>query len=101
MIDQTIFEPKQLLVQPLQRVGYSDRTAWLMAAMSELAYLEFENVDRLAGLVGDLAQAIGKERSEVATALKPLLQPDQHKAVSISGEAHLKAILDSIGFDLL
>ncbi len=46
MIDQTIFEPKQLLVQPLQRVGYSDRTAWLMAAMSELAYLEFEDADR-------------------------------------------------------
>ena len=45
MIDQTIFEPKQLLVQPLQRVGYSDRTAWLMAAMSELAYLEFEDAN--------------------------------------------------------
>ena len=41
-----------------------------MRAMNELALLEFENVDRVAGLVGDLAQAIGKERSEVATALK-------------------------------
>ena len=101
MIDQTIFEPKQLLVQPLQRVGYSDRTAWLMAAMSELAYLEFEDADWLAGLVGDLAQAIGKERSEVADALGSLLQPDQHKTVSVSGEERLKNILDSVGFDLL
>ncbi|MDY6978436.1 MAG: lipase family protein [Pseudomonadota bacterium] len=31
-----------LLEQPLRRSAYSDRTAWLMATLSELAYLPFE-----------------------------------------------------------
>jgi triacylglycerol lipase len=39
------FEYKELLLSPIKRAAYSDRTAWLMAKMSKLAYLPFENDD--------------------------------------------------------
>jgi len=39
------FEYEQLLDPPIKRAAYSDRTAWLMAKMSKLAYLSFENDD--------------------------------------------------------
>ncbi|WP_303905242.1 lipase family protein [Thiohalomonas denitrificans] len=34
---------EELLKPPLKRAAYSDRTAWLMAALSELAYTKFES----------------------------------------------------------
>ena len=39
------FEFKELLTPPIKRAAYSDRTAWLMAVMSKLAYLSFEKDD--------------------------------------------------------
>lgn len=39
------FEPKTLLRPPLMRAAYSDRTAWLMAKASKLAYIRFEDDD--------------------------------------------------------
>jgi len=33
---------KELLIPPIERPAYSDRTAWLMAEMSKCAYLKFE-----------------------------------------------------------
>ena len=39
------FEHEELLSPPIKRAAYSDRTAWLMAKMSKLAYLPFENDD--------------------------------------------------------
>jgi len=36
------FEYKELLTPPIKRAAYSDRTSWLMAKMSKLAYLSFE-----------------------------------------------------------
>ncbi|HDZ77197.1 MAG TPA: lipase family protein [Candidatus Omnitrophica bacterium] len=36
------FPHKDLLSPPIRRAAYSDRTAWLMAVMSQLAYLIFE-----------------------------------------------------------
>ena len=37
------FKHKELLSPPIKRAAYSDRTAWLMAVMSQLAYLLFED----------------------------------------------------------
>ncbi|MBU1043169.1 MAG: lipase family protein [Candidatus Omnitrophica bacterium] len=37
------FKYEKLLKSPVKRAAYSDRTAWLMAEMSQLAYFEFEN----------------------------------------------------------
>ena len=33
---------ESLLEPPIKRAAYSDRTAWLMAVMSSLAYIRFE-----------------------------------------------------------
>lgn len=38
----TFFEPKSLLNPPLMRAAYSDRTAWILAKFSQLAYNSFE-----------------------------------------------------------
>src|SRR2546427_12213373 len=35
-------EPIQLIVPPVSRAGYSDRSAWIMARCSQLAYVQFE-----------------------------------------------------------
>ena len=54
-ISGQIIEPS-LLELPEQRAGYSDRTAWLMAVMSQLAYFKFENWRTMSELSADLAQ---------------------------------------------
>ncbi len=42
-MEEEYFKYKELLSPPIRRAAYSDRTAWLMAEMSQLAYLKFEN----------------------------------------------------------
>ena len=42
-MDSQFFKYKELLSPPIRRAAYSDRTAWLMAVMAQLAYLPFEN----------------------------------------------------------
>ena len=79
MIDGTDFEQGSLLAQPLKRVGYSDRTGWLIAVMSELGYLRFEGADGLSGLLDDLARAVGQERPAVAAALAPCWTREERK----------------------
>lgn len=49
------FQHKKLLSPPIRRAAYSDRTAWMMAEMSRLAYLKFEN--STDGLKAALAKA--------------------------------------------
>lgn len=44
MVNQ-YFRYKELLSPPIKRAAYSDRTAWLMAEISKLAYLIFEKDD--------------------------------------------------------
>ena len=101
MLGKGDLSPKELLVQPLQRVGYSDRTAWLMASMSELAYLKFEDNTPLSSLIDDISHAIGKSPSQVSKVLEPLLDQEQREAVVATAEQRLKGILHSIDFDLL
>jgi hypothetical protein len=40
--EKMYFQHKELLNPPVKRAAYSDRTAWLMAEMSRIAYLKFE-----------------------------------------------------------
>lgn len=101
MLGKSDRAPDELLLQPLQRAGYSDRTAWLMALMSELAYLKFEDNAPLSSLIDEISHAIGKTPSQVTTALQPLLDREQHEAIVATAEQKLKDILNSIGFDLL
>lgn len=58
---EAFFEPATLLTPPTARAAYSDRTAWIMAKLSELAYREFDHEDpnkaqaELNELMSDLA----------------------------------------------
>lgn len=40
------FHPEELLALPIKRAAYSDRTAWLMAKLSNLAYVLFEQGEK-------------------------------------------------------
>lgn len=53
------FDNEKLMRPPTSRAAYSDRTAWLMAEMSRLAYYKFEGSVDLA----DIAKALAEEAS--------------------------------------
>ena len=59
--DVSIIEPT-LLGLPSHRVGYSDRTAWLMATMSQLAYFRFESTQTIAEIASELAAMSGENQ---------------------------------------
>ncbi len=46
MSDDPYFEHTRLLDPPIQRAAYSDRTAWIMAKLSQVAYEQFEGTDK-------------------------------------------------------
>lgn len=51
-------DSQALLSPPLTRLAYSDRSAWLMATLSQLVYLKFESsAEDMDQLVSSLAQA--------------------------------------------
>ena len=60
-----LIDTKELLKPPVGRAAYSDRTAWLMAEMSRLAYLTFEGPAAVReSLVEDLAKLTDKTAIE-------------------------------------
>ena len=91
----TPFDEPGLLGAPVMRAAYSDRTAWLMSAVSELAYYPFEDGDMVLNLATELANLSGVEAIEKR--LKKILSG----TVGGGNEATLAAILDVAGFTLL
>lgn len=88
----------QLLSPPVARAAYSDRTAWLMAEMSRLAYEKFENGDeKLDQVVEKLKGATNEKeiRKLVSRYAKLIAQPDEE------GLKRLKDGLADFGFDLV
>ena len=87
------------LGQPVQGSGYSDWRAWVMAIMSELAYMRFEEEDlsRLLALAAELAEALGQfPPAPDAQALEQLL------ATRDNGDYRLlRAVLAAGGFELV
>ncbi|MDV7339092.1 lipase family protein [Terasakiella sp. A23] len=53
---------KHLLVPPLKRAAYSDRTAWLMAQMSALAYIRFEKATTVDAALSDVLTLVTGEK---------------------------------------
>ena len=93
------FANKSLLEPPTKRAAYSDRTSYLMAEMSRLAYFKFEggnNVDEILTQVRELLP-----RNEKLVALERLIT----SRVSSSDEAQsrdiLSKILEDSGFSLV
>lgn len=60
---QNHFDAESLLSPPIKRAAYSDRTAWLMAEMSRLAYDKFEGGITLEKLAKDLAATNDKNQT--------------------------------------
>ncbi len=58
--DRSYFAHRHLLSPPILRAAYSDRTAWIMGQLSQLAYIEFEGNDEesAAHLTGRLRTAL-------------------------------------------
>jgi hypothetical protein len=69
------FKYKELLNLPIARAAYSDRTAWLMAEMSRLAYMKFEvNPDALKAALSqanfELVQVFNTEGTQAFLAIR-------------------------------
>ena len=85
--------------QSVQNLAYSWLTAWVMAIMSELAYMRFEEEDlsSLHALPAELAKAVGRIPSESeAQALERLLATRDNRDFRL-----LRAVLASGGFELV
>lgn len=88
----------ELLKPPVGRAAYSDRTAWLMAEMSVLAYEKFEsNDERLDAIVSKLKDA--SDSKEIKRLLTDYLEAaSQHEGV---GRLALVEGLRRLGFELV
>ncbi|ABM03668.1 lipase, class 3 [Psychromonas ingrahamii 37] len=88
-MDHSLLEP------PIKRAAYSDRTAWLMAVMSSLAYIRFEQPTPL----DELAKVLSRETNErnILTKLNALLAAENRDQL----KKELKSDLQDIGFELV
>lgn len=96
-IDETIIE-NTLLGLPSYRVGYSDRTAWLMATMSQLAYFQFENKNTITEIAEDLAKI--SEKEEISRYLQNIIGAIDQGG-SNDRRDFLTKLLKSAGFQLV
>ena len=93
------FEHEALLESPTKRAAYSDRTSYLMAEMSRLAYFKFEggsNIDELITQVRALLPA-----SQKLAALEALIKSQITSSSAAESRAILSEILEQRGFSLL
>lgn len=93
------FDDKRLLGIPTKRAAYSDRTSYLMAEMSRLAYLKFEGGNNVSEMV-DKVKALfpGHQNLEAVVALIKSQTPPSSEAES---KACLSNLLGQIGFSLV
>lgn len=92
-----VFDEAKLLDAPVRRAAYSDRTAWIMAAMSELAYYRFEGGQDFAGLAKDLIKF--NKTSDIEARLRGFLADFESSADDC--RAALEKCLDLAGFKLI
>jgi hypothetical protein len=68
------FGAPELLSPPIKRAAYSDRTAWLMAEMSRLAYDKFEGGRSLKSLAESLAKIKEDNKTKIVGLLKEYIE---------------------------
>lgn len=88
-----------LLTPPTKRAAFSDRTAYLMAEMSRLAYFKFEG----GNVIGEIKEIIGEyvpqgeAQVDLLAKIRNRLSPDS----SDHARAILRDILDAKGYELI
>lgn len=92
-----VFDEALLLNAPVRRAAYSDRTAWVMAAMSELAYFRFEGGQDFIGLAKDLTQI--DKAADIESRLRRFLAEFESSAEDSRGA--LANCLQQAGFELI
>ena len=93
------FANEALLESPTKRAAYSDRTSYLMAEMSRLAYFKFEggnNVDEIITQVRGLLP-----RNQKLAALEALIKSQVSNSSAAESRAILSEILEQSGFSLI
>ena len=88
----------QELKPPAKRTAYSDRTAWLMAALAEIAYVPFEG-ERKSSLLA-LAAELAKLTDAKNIAQKLEIFGRAVNARDSSDDAQLRSLLEMGGFRL-
>ena len=96
---QNYFSKVSLLKTPGKRAAYSDRTAYLMAEMSRLAYFRFEGGRNITEILGSLKNLTSdtKKIAEFEAIIKSSLVPDSAE----TGKALLEEILIRQEFELV
>ena len=95
---QSYFSNAELLKTPGKRAAYSDRTAYMMAEMSRLAYFRFEGGQNIKEILESIKK-LTSESSELAgveAILKASLIPDSEE----TGKKLLGEILEPQGYEL-
>tara|TARA_R110002073_G_scaffold8068_1_gene45116 strand:+ start:14848 stop:15942 length:1095 start_codon:yes stop_codon:yes gene_type:complete len=87
------------LKPPVRRAAYSDRTAWQMAVLAELAYVKFEAPND--GLLAELAQELAEIDSVDNIAKRLISLREILKTPSAGAEDRLRAALQVAGFVLV
>ena len=93
------FANDALMTPPHKRAAYSDRTSYLMAEMSRLAYFKFEGGHNLDEIITQVRELIpeGEER----TSLEEMLKARIANSSSEQGRAVLSNILGQKQFELI
>ena len=83
---------------PVRRAAYSDRTAWLMAILSELAYARFDEEDEnsILELAAELAELTDQE--VIANKIASLVR--RARTTADGSNELLRSVLSAGGFDL-
>ena len=101
---QSDFKDIAKMTVPVKRAAYSDRTAWIMAILAELAYTPFdeESEQTILSLAAELAQLTEQDKiaerltafQKILAGINPALGTEMEKNKS------LKAALEVGGFEL-
>jgi triacylglycerol lipase len=97
MSELEFFDSSALLSPPVKRAAYSDRTAWLMAEMSRLAYEKFEGNNSLKEISAKLANV--SDTREIEKIMAVFLA--KLKEAGETGEEHLADELKRAQFTLI
>ncbi len=94
------FTDSKLLAPPMARPAYSDRMAYVLAEMSDLAYYQFEGA---GGFINDAVEQALKARLDSAESIRDFLEQfrDQLMVSRNMGTDFLRQLLDKSGFELI